>query len=71
MRDVVYSRSPDPSFGRVPVLASVPVDLLVAERSLMLQILDRTVEEGNKRCEAAARRCVAALEDEILRREEC
>jgi hypothetical protein len=45
--------------------------VLLAERSLLLRALDRTRQAGDRRAEAAARRCIAALEDEILSREEC
>lgn len=73
MRDStdMSSRTPSPRSGGDPVLASVPIGVLIAERSLLMRALDRTVEAGDRRAEAAARRCIGAVEDELLAREEC
>ena len=51
--------------------SAVPLDALRAERLLMQSALTRTQEAGDTRAEGAARRCLTALEDEILQRVEC
>jgi hypothetical protein len=56
---------------RVPELVGVPVAVLEAERRLLLGALQRTLDAGDTHAEAAARRCIAVVEDAILSREEC
>jgi hypothetical protein len=57
--------------GVVAPLAGVPVAMLEAERRLLLGALQRTLDANDSNAEAAARRCIAAVEDEILGREGC
>jgi hypothetical protein len=50
---------------------SVPLDTLVAERRLLERALVRTQEAGDSHAEAAARRCIATIEDAILNQQDC
>jgi len=60
-----------PREAAVPELAAAPIGAFVAERLLLLGALERTRQAGDRRAEAAALRCLAAVEDAILSKEEC
>jgi hypothetical protein len=57
--------------GLSPFFTSVPLDTLVAERRLLERALVRTQQAADSRAAAAARRCIATIEDAILSQQDC